>query len=215
MSGLRCELTPFVLLGVLGGCASSPGLDLATNERLFRPPNYQVKIAADRPVTILPVVDARGPLLPDGATRSAVVEYMPESLWVRSIPEMLGDVVQESLTRSRVFAEALPGIHAEACLLRIEILDFHAALVERVTGRNTFASVRLGVRVHGPIMAGGERPVWFEQEFGDHQVSEVGMIPPATPVLLGRATYRVIAQMLASLDQSNVARTGVPRESDR
>lgn len=202
-------------LGLLCACRSSSSrLDLAHNEALYQSSGYTAKVAADRAVCPLPVVDARKAPAVEAAGPYAV-QLLPRGAWPRSMSEMLGDVLERELRRSRVFARVTDRVDPGACLLRVEIEELDGGIEEHPTGRRTFAKVALRAKVLGPEGPKGRRDVLLDERFEARQGTDVVMRPVSPRVLIGRALAAAIAAMLARIDQTNVARSGVPMTSDR
>lgn len=203
------------VLGVLGACRSSSSrLDLARNDALYGSSGYTAKVAADRAVCLLPVVDGRKAPAVE-ASGPYAVQLLPRGAWPRSMSEMVADILELELRRSGVFAEVSERVQPRTCLLRVEIEELDGGIEEHPTGRRTFAKVALRAKVLGPESSEGRRDVLLDERFEARQGTDVVMRPVSPRVLIGRALAAAVAAMLARIDQANVARSGVPMDSDR
>jgi hypothetical protein len=199
-----------VLVGsilVCAACTVPPKTDLALNDKLYRRTGYQAKVPADRKVCILPIVDERQAPVADAASAFPTT-FVRDGRWERPVAAMLDELLRDEIERSGVFAAVVDAPSAEVCLLRVTLHVFEGGIQEVTTGRRTFASTRLLVELEGP-QQGGARPQLLREPFGQHMQSDVVMMPPSPLVLLGSCLRIDVQNLLAKIDQSNVARSAV------
>lgn len=200
----------FCALGwLVTGCATEKGMDLADNPALYRNTGYETTLPADRSVFLLPVVDDR-----EVATAEAAgpytVSYFADGDWERPPAVMVDEILRREIVDSGVFSSLSQTARPEDCLLRVKLKRFEVGAESHVTGWKSFAAIVLSVEVLGPLAPNGERPRWMDRDFGGAQKSSVGWVPPPATTLTGQSLRQAITQMLAALDQSNVARANVP-----
>jgi hypothetical protein len=190
------------------GCAAPPSLDLSRNEHFYRDTGYRAMAPADRTAFVAPVADRRSPAVP--ASSGLPVQMLPDSGWEQPAPAMVDAIVRRELAASVVFAGLESAARPDACVVQVDLERFDAGVREAIDGRQSLAAVELRVRVLGPASASGQRPLLLEQPVGQEAQSDVVMRPPNARVLLGMTLRGVMAKVLASIDQSNAARSHVP-----
>lgn len=195
---------------VLAGCGTPDVHDLARNERLFPRSKFVVKLPVDRAAFVAPLVDARKSWVADANAGGYPVTAMPEGIWARPLPEMLDEVLREELASSGVVREVLPRAEASALIVKPSIVTGAAAVQELPQGRRTIAEGSMRIVVLGPDDGTGKRATLLDETYGNRQASDVEMRPAPALGLLARAFRVTVSQILAGLDQANVARAGVP-----
>src|SRR5690606_1773123 len=98
---------------------------------------------------------------------------------------------------------------ADVLIVEPQLLELRGGQEERVHGRRSVGTVSLRIAVRGPVGADGERPVLFDERFDQTVGTGVSTSPERVPIVIGRALQMAIARVVARIDQSNVARSGV------
>ncbi len=215
MGGLRVAFLVLPLVAL--SCQQfTDSIDLRRNGELYRSPNYRARVAVDRAAFLAPLVDERQGIPGPGQVGGPYpVSYMSDGEWPRPLLEMLEDIIIDELRDSGVFASLVrdPGVAADTLVVRPFLMTARTAWEERPFGRRAFAEIGMRIVVYGPQPAGGERPVLLEREFGEVVTSEVTVRPPSKPQMFGKALRAAMGKLLGMLDQSNVARSGVPLDT--
>ena len=214
MGGLWNCWSGFVLFFALVACQSTQRtLDLRDSEELYRPTRYQARAPADRAVFVTPLADQRSPE-PVPIKGPYPVAFMAESYWARPLVEMIGDVLVEELESSAVFSEVQRTSPPadDALILKPYLVEARCGQEERVNGRRGIALVGLKIVVYGPVQPDGERSMLLEETVHQPVTSQVSMRPPTSPQMMGLALTGAMRATLRKIDESNVARSGVPRE---
>lgn len=196
-----------VALFALAGCKTTPKMDLAENEALYRPTGYRSQVPVDREVFVTPCADERAPI--EEASSKPTV-FADDGRWARPPASMLDDLIRRELESGALFKEVATQPKPATLILMPSIVNWRGGITEEVTGRASFAQVGLRLVVRGPADASGERKTLFDEQFAHVQASETAMIPRSPLQLFGMATRSALAKALAALDQSNVARSMVP-----
>lgn len=210
-AGPACLLACAAVLFV--SCASqSDKLDLARNEKLYHAPKYRAKVPADRTAFVAPVVDERGQAAVEEATGPYPMRWMAEGYWERPLPEMIDDCLRDALAKTAVFASLQDAPPPDPAGLVVEpfLIEARAGQEERLFGRRSLGTVSLRLVVHGPAAADGTREVLLEETFEQTVGTDISPQPQRVPAVLGRALEQAIARIVARIDQSNVARSGMP-----
>ena len=201
------------LLPVLAGAAcntTSHVADLAQNELFYVDVPFTTKSPGDRAVCVLPMADARVATGLPTSERGFPITYSGDDFWDRPIAAMAGDVLQRQVEKSGLFAAAATTAQPDAVLLVPSLVTWLGGTTEAISGGISFADVGVRVQVFGPAPAGGERPLWHDEVYGNRQVSQLELNPPSPYRLVGRALQFTMTKLLAGLDGSQVARSGVP-----
>jgi hypothetical protein len=119
-------------------------------------------------------------------------------------------VLARQLANSGLFAAVTDSATPDVVLVVPSVVSWLGGVTEAISGGHAFVDVGLRVQVYGPAAAGGERPLWHDQVYGNRQVSQVELNPPSPYRLVGRALQFTMTKVLAGLDGSQVARSGVP-----
>ncbi len=204
-------------LVTLAACASAgtDDRDLATNPSLYQSPGYKSQLPPDRAVFVAPMLDQRRPPAIEAATGPSIVTHMPEGKWTRSLPVMIDEVLRKELGSSGVVAAVLPQARNDALVIKPTLVVGACGAQEHVAGRRSFAEIGIKIVVLGPADANGKRTPLHDHLYGHAQVSEIEMSPVPAPNLMGMTLRTTLAQLLAGIDQSNVARSGVPLDADK
>ena len=207
---------PLVWLASCGSTADD--VDLATNDLLYRSPNYQARMVSDRAAFMPLVKDDRAEVLAAEASNAKnvsdpfPVRWMPDGYWDRSPIEMLDDVIRREFHASGLFAEVRdnPPVKPEDIVVEVSVTIARGGVQEQFEKRSSVGEVGTRVMVYGPASPNGARDVIWRQEFHKKLTSEPIMRPPGVPSMVGAAAQSVVAKMCAAIDESNVARSGVP-----
>ncbi len=200
------------LFGFVACQSSKDQMDLAVNPTLYTSPGYHARMPADRPAFMPPIVDDRGSSTPEEASGPFPVTWMPDSYWDRPVVEMVDDTLREELKDSGVFSsiEDTPPPSPDAVVVQVEMTRARCGLEEQAAKRRSMAELTVNVTVRGPVDASGGRDVIWQKEFHEVTASDLLIRPPVVPSMFGRVTQRVVARVVAALDESNVGRSGVP-----
>jgi len=200
----------FLLLLWLCACASSPGADLATNERLYHDSGYLCKLPGDRSVFVAPLADARQPALDANSLGEFPIAYDADARWERPIVDMVDDLLRREIAASSVFrtVEAQPA--AADVVLTPTLVTFVTAAIEQMAGGRSLAEVAIRIQAHGPVGADGSRPELLDQVFGDRELTEIAFRTVSRYVLAGAATRASIVRALQGLDSKSIGRNGMP-----
>jgi hypothetical protein len=193
----------------LAACQSpANSLDLRRNADLYRSPGYRARLPVDRSAFLTPLVDARSGRAVE-ARGPYPISAMPDGYWARPLPEMIEQIVRDELNDSGVVV----GLQRQAppkngaLVITVHLLEAVCGQEERPSGRRSMADVALRVQVFGPAPG---TTLLFDRQFRQPLATDVGNRPARPPQLFGIALRQVVGAMLAALDQSNVARSGVP-----
>ena len=199
------------LFVALAGCQSTrERLDLADNDKLYATPRYRAKVAADRKAFVPPTVDERQGVAVEEAAGPYPTQWMADGYWERTPAEMVGDCLRTAFIDCGVFAgmeETTPPA-AETLIVEPQLLVMRGGQEERVHGRRSVGMASLRIVVRGPAVD-GERPILLDEVFEQSVSSGIATEPERVPVVVGRAVQLAIARIVAKLDQSNVARSGI------
>ncbi len=209
MGGFRVA-APALLGVLLVGCETNDAIDLSENPALYRYTGYQARVPADRAVFMAPVVDDREVRVEE-ASGSHTVSYFADGSWDRPIADMVDAVLRQEVADSGIFNGMRDRADSDACVLKVRLRRFDVGGESHVTGWRSFAAVKFSVQVYGPGASEEARPLLLEQEFADGAASEVDWRPPPGTTLMGMSLRKVNTQILGTLDQRNVGRTGVPQ----
>ena len=209
------RLSWFALTVLLVGCqvlGGGPGIDLRHNSDLYKSVRYSARMAADRVAFVTPLVDERTGNPITGESNAYPVDYVPDNVWPRPLIAMIEDILIDELTDSGVFRELCgepPALDGQLIVQPV-LMTARCGQEERPFGRRSFGEFGLKLVVYGPKPVDGARPVWIQEEFGEVTSTDVGAAPPSAPKLLGQAIHGAMYRLVSRLDQSNVARSGVP-----
>jgi hypothetical protein len=190
-------------------CGTAPKKpDLAAHEQLYQPPGYKTRLPADLAAFLAPLRDERKPVALEASKQPTAL--MPETYWNREPVAMLDEILRRDLLAAKVFTGITDRARPDALVVQAKLLTLHGAIVEEAAFRWTFGEVAMRIQVDGPAAANGRRSQLFDKTFQNRQASDPAMTPPSPTVLIGRALTRVMRELVADLDASNVARAGVP-----
>ncbi len=211
MGVIRNQALGAGLLALVACASPADRNDLVTNPTLYAPTAYKAKVAVDRSAFVAPLVDERQPVAE--ASGPYPVSYVGEAVWFRPVLTMVDEIVYDELRDSGVFVEAsrsAPG--SDALIVTPYLRSANCGEEEQPAGRRSLSDVELRVVVHGPGADAGSRPVLLDRTFREIATTAVEMDPAPATQLLGIALRKSITKMLEVLDQSNVARSGVPMD---
>ena len=200
-------------LCTLLGCGAPEVNDLARNEKLFPPTRFTAKLPADLAAFVTPLVDARKAWVADASSSGYPATAMPEGIWARPMPEMVDEVLRRELGTCGVVKSVLQRAEAGALIVKPSLVTGAAAVQELPQGRRTIAEAGIRIVVLGRDDGNGKRATLHDQVYTQRLVSDVEMRPAPALGLLSRAMRTSLTTALAGLDQSNVARSGVPLET--
>jgi hypothetical protein len=196
-------------------CADTEVRDLAHNETMFPQVSYKAKQPADRVAFVTPLVDGRKTWVADASSDAASypVKLMPESVWARPLPDMIDEILRRDLASSGVFAAIEAHAEAKGLIVRPTLVTGSAGVQEKPNGRRTIAETAIRIVVLGPDEGNGKRSTLHDRVYQSHLDSKVEMQPVPAVSLYANTLRSVVQQVLAGLDQSNVARSGVPLDT--
>ena len=207
----------WILVGVLGlafmGCQTGNQMDLGSNSSLYRSPGYVSKLPGDRSVFVAPVKDERSAADLPRSEGAYPIRYMSDAVWERSVAEMVYDILVEELEGSRVFRSVLTQARGDALVLVPSLVQLYGGQQELVEGARSLAETAIRVQVHGPADEAGNRMLILDETFTNRQGSATSFRPPSVATLTGVSLRITMGKLVSGLDQSNVARTGVPLEA--
>ena len=205
-----------ILVGFLGlafaGCQTSNGLDLGKNTELYSSPGYRSKLPGDRAVFVAPLRDERN-ANPPSEEGPYPIRYMSDRVWERPLAEMVNEILIEELNQSKVFREILSRPTSESLVLMPSLVQMRGGQQEMVEGARSLVVIAIRVQIHGPANENGDRALLLDQTYSDRQGSPVSFRPPTIVSLTGVSLRYTMANLVSGLDQSNVARSGVPLEA--
>lgn len=202
----------FVLLFGASCVAPKTSFDLAEDPELYAGTGYEARVAADRIAFVMPVVDKRGSQPEEASLGPYPIHWFGEGYWKRSLPTMLDELLRRELDESGVVGglDEAPPPATDALLIRAELIRGRAGIEELVEGRRAVAEVAMQVQVFGPADGSGQRPKWVERLFERSTGTGLSMQPPPLPGVYAGVVQALIGEVLEFLDESNVARSGVP-----
>lgn len=206
----RSSLFLASLLGCASCMTSSQVADFARNDLFYVDVPFHTKAPGDVPVFVAPLVDARGAAVLPTHDHGFPISYSGDEFWERPVAEMMGDVLVRQLAASQLFPAVVDQPTPQGLVVKPSLVTFVGGSTEAISGSRTFAEVGLRVQVFGPAGSDGKRPVLHEQTYGNRQMSPLELNPVSPYRLFGRAMQATMAKLLAGLDGSNVARSGVP-----
>ncbi len=215
MGGSWKSITCTALALLLSSCSmmQNDSLDLRLNHKLYHDTAYRARLASDKLVFCTPIKDVRANVAVVAAASGPYpITHMPENVWARPLLEMIEDILMDELVASDVFAGVDLSVPPpdEALIFELSLMTLHAAQEERPFGRRTYSDIGIAVRIYGAKQGSKERPIVFERQFGKISSSNVGTSPPMIAKMVGSALRGVLLDMLAAIDQSNIARSGIP-----
>ncbi len=200
-------------LGLAMGCATANRLDLGSYSELYRSPGYQSKFPGDRSVFVTPVRDQRDPADLPRAEGAYPIRYISDAVWERSVVIMVHDILVNELTQSRVFEAVLDRPRSDGLVMVPSLVRMHGGQQEMLDGARSLVETAIRVQIHGPADSRGDRTLLMDETFSDRQGSAISFSPPNLMSLTGVSLSRTMGRLVSGLDQSNVARTGVPLEA--
>jgi hypothetical protein len=206
----RALAFPLVLVAVAGCKSTGSSADLAWNPNIYRSAAFVSKLPGDLPAFVAPVADERRPEALPAKIGSSPVIYDADGRWERPVHEMVDDVLRQELATSLLFTQLTDRPDPCGLVIKPSLVTFATGAMEFIEGGSSMAEVALRLKVYGPQEASGKRSLLHDQIYGDRQQSAITMMPTNTFVLAGKAVRNAMGRVLAGLDGSNVARSGVP-----
>ncbi len=205
------KLIPWFLPALLlASCASHQNVpDLALNEKIYAAVAYETRAPGDRSVFVAPTRDARNPASYPASSSGFPISYEGDRRWYRPVPEMVDAVILEELEDSALFTEVKSTASPQDVVIQPTLVTFVTGVMEQEYGARSLAEVGIRIEVLGPVGADGNRPVLFDQVYGERQVSNPDRLPPSTYLLTGMCMRTTMQRMLAGLDGSNVGRSAL------
>ena len=193
------------------GCGSlDHTADLARNELFYADVSYETDAPGDVTLFVAPLRDARTQADLPAHERGLPIRYGTDDFWDRPVAAMVRDVLDRELQQSQLFASIIDQAAPEAIVLKPSLVTFSVGAQEGIAGSMTFAEVGLRLEVYGPVGAGGARPLWHDQRYGNRQRTEFQVNPVSPYRLIGRALHVTVSTALGGLDESQVARSDQP-----
>ena len=194
----------------LAACATHQNVpDLALNERIYVPVEYETRAPGDRAVFVAPTRDERNVANYPASANGFPISYEGDRRWNRPVPEMVDAVLLEELEASELFTEVRATGAPTDLVVQPTLVTFVTGVMEQEYGARSLAEVGIRIEVLGPVGADGKRPVLFDQVYGERQVSNPDRLPPSTYLLTGMCMRTTMQRMLTGLDGSNVGRSTV------
>ena len=162
---------------------------------------------------VAPVRDERDPAALPRAEGAYPIRYISDAVWERSVVVMVHDILVDELTQSRVFEAILEQPRRDALVMVPTLVRMHGGQQEMLEGARSLVETAIRVQIHGPADASGDRTLILDETFSDYQGSAISFRPPNLLTLTGVSLRQTMGQLVSGLDESNVARTGVPLEA--
>ncbi|MBK8978126.1 MAG: hypothetical protein IPM29_19650 [Planctomycetes bacterium] len=209
---LRGSLLGIVVSSLAGCLSPSTRLDLVETDDLYAPTGYEARLPADRGAFVAPLVDRRDQAPADARTGPYPITWMPEGYWDRPVDVMIDDLLRRELEDSKVVArlDAEPPPEPGDLLIRPTLTRARVGTEDLVNGQRRIAEVSIHLLVLGPVGPGGERGTLLDEDVVETTGTGIAFSPPRLPVVLGGAVRGCLARLLKRIDESNVARSGVP-----
>lgn len=196
----------------LTACSSTSKIDLATNNYIYTSPGYEAPRSTEEWVFVQRVRDKRTP--PDFSKLDSIKTKFPDTVWSRSIPVMIEDVLMDEIDRSRIYSGMSSGslgvprsrdfvieptLHA--------LYRYREAMLggDNVGKRRSGAYGALRIRVMSPIGTDGNREVLMDKVYQDLVLTNLGRGRPQEGlVLAGRAVQNIMRQAMSDIYESNI-----------